>query len=146
MKEEWEDRHYLDLVQEDYRTIWWKLFNAANVNRWGNVLSLIELLFCIPMSNGRVERVFSTVKLIKSDRRSRLSEDTLDHLVRIAVDGPPLAQWDATDAVHLWWRSKQRRQVQDTRAEPRPGTSNAENDPTTETYSLDLEDWDTFVA
>ena len=74
----------------------------------GNVLSLIELLFCIPMSNGTVERVFSTVKLIKSDRRSRLSEDTLDHLVRIAVDGPPLAQWDATDAVHLWWRGKQR--------------------------------------
>ena len=26
-------RRYLDLVQEDYRTIWWKLFNAANVNR-----------------------------------------------------------------------------------------------------------------
>ena len=36
-------RRYLDLVQ-DYLTIWWKLYNAANVNRWGNVLSLIELL------------------------------------------------------------------------------------------------------
>ena len=56
-------RRYLDLVQDNY-TIWWKLYNAANVNRWGNVLSLIELLFCIPMSNGTVERVFSTVKLI----------------------------------------------------------------------------------
>ena len=90
------------------------------------------------MSNGTVERVFSTVKLIKS-RRSRLSEDTLDHLVRIAVDGPPLAQWDATDAVHLWWRSKQRRQVQDTRVEPRPGTFNAENNPTTEYNTVPLE-------
>ena len=50
-------RRYLDLVQ-DYLTIWWKLFNAANVNRWGNVLSLIELLFCIPMSNGTVESLF----------------------------------------------------------------------------------------
>ena len=29
-------RRYLDLVQEDYHPIWWKLFNAANVNRWGN--------------------------------------------------------------------------------------------------------------
>ena len=76
----------------------------------------------------------STVKLIKSDRLSRLSEDTLDHL-----DGPPLAQWDATDAVHLWWRSKQRRQVQDTRVEPRPGTFNAENDPTTEYNTVPLE-------
>ena len=59
------------------------------------------------MSNGRVERVFSALKLIKSDRHNSLSENTLDHLVRITVDGPPLAQWDATVVVQLWWRSKQ---------------------------------------
>ena len=150
IKEEWEDmidyaRRYLDLVQQDYRAIWWKLFNAANANRWANVLSLIELLFCIPMSNGRVERVFSALKFIKSDRRSSLSEDTLDHLVRITVDGPPLAQLDASPAVHLWWRKKQRRQVQNTRAAPRPSTSHGETE-STETYTLNLEDWDTFVA
>ena len=152
IKEEWEDlidyaRRYLSLVQEDYRTIWWKLFNAANAsNKWGNVLSLIELLFCLPMSNGRVERVFSALKLIKTDRRSSLSEDSLDHLVRITIDGPPLAQWDATDAIRLWWRSKQRRQVQDTRAAPGPSTSRSEDTDTTEAYILNLEDWDTFVA
>ena len=112
-------RRYLNLVQEDYPSIWWKLINAANANKWGNVLSLIELLFCIPMSNGRVERVFFCSD-IKSDRRSSLSEDTLDHLVCITIDGPPLAQWDASDAVHLWWRSKQRRQIQYTRAAPTP--------------------------
>ena len=50
-------RRYLDVVQ-DYSTIWWKLFSAANVNRWGNVLSLIELLFCIPMPKGTVESLF----------------------------------------------------------------------------------------
>ena len=149
VKEEWEDmtdyaRRYLDLVQEDYRAIWWKLFNAANANRWTNVLSLIELLFCIPMSNGRVERVFSALKPIKSDRRSSLTEDTLDHLLRITVDGPPLAQWDASDAVHLWWKGKQRRQVEDTRAAPTPSTSHTKDNEST--YTLDLEDWDTFVA
>ena len=42
--------------------------------------------------------VFPAVKLIKCDRCS--SENTLDHLVRIAVDRPPLAQWDASDAVN----------------------------------------------
>ena len=151
IKEEWEDmtdyaRHYLSLVQEDYRTIWWKLFNAANAKKWGNVLSLVELLFCLPMSNGRVERVFSTMKLIKTDRRSSLSEDRLDHLVRITIDGPPLAQWDATDAVRLWWKSKQRRQVRDTRAPPRHSTSRSEPTEHTEPYTLNLEDWDTFVA
>ena len=75
IKEEWEDMtnyvmRYLDLVQENYRTIWWKLFNTANANKWENVISLIELLFCIPMSNGKVERVFSALKFIKSNRCS----------------------------------------------------------------------------
>ena len=59
------------------------------------------------MSNGRLERVFS------KSNRSSLSEDRLDHLVRITVEGPPIAQWDATGAVQLWWKSKQHSQVQD---------------------------------
>ena len=64
LKEEWEDmvdyaRRYLGLVQDDYRTNWWQLFNAADSKKWENILSLIELLFCLPAANGRVERVFS---------------------------------------------------------------------------------------
>ena len=61
-------RRYLDLVQ-DYHTIWWKLFNAANLNRWGNVLSLIELLL-YPNVKWDSRESLSTLKLIKSDRCS----------------------------------------------------------------------------
>lgn len=67
---------------------------------------------------------FPSLKLIKTDRRSRLGEDRLDYLEHIAVDGPPLNQWDATDAVQLWWRSCFGRQGQDkTRAAVTPSTS-----------------------
>lgn len=57
LKEEWEDmteyaRRYLNLVEQDYLTIWWKLFNAADSKRWTNILALIKLLFCLPMVNG----------------------------------------------------------------------------------------------
>ena len=70
----------------------------------------------------------------------------LDHLVRIAVDGPPLNQWDPTDAVQLWWKSLfKRRQVQDTRPAATPSTSRSQED-STDTYVLNLEDWDTFIA
>ena len=51
--------HYLDLVTQDNNTVWWKLFNAVSAKNWGNILGLVELLFCLPMSNGHVERVFS---------------------------------------------------------------------------------------
>ena len=135
-------------MQCDCATIWWKLFNAADSSKWTNVLALIELLFCFPMANGHVERTFSALKLIKSDRRSCLSEDHLDDLVRIAVDGPPLSQWDARGAVQLWWKAKQRRQVRDTHAGPRCTTSQSKDDTAapSEPYTLNLEDWESYIT
>ena len=52
----------------------------VDVKEWTNVLAIIELLFCLPMANGRLERVFSQLKLIKNDRQTCLKEDTLDRL------------------------------------------------------------------
>ena len=101
IQEEWDDmleysKRYLNLVQEDYKVIWWKLFNSMDTKKWTNVLAIVELLFCLPVANGRVERVFSQLKLIKNNRRTCLREDTLDQLLRINVEGPPLSDWDPT--------------------------------------------------
>ena len=43
IQEEWEDiidyaKRYLNLVQENYTTIWWKLFNAVDASKWQNIL------------------------------------------------------------------------------------------------------------
>ena len=51
----------------------------------------------------------STLKLIKLDRRSCLSENHLDDLMKISVDGPPMSKWNSDGAVPLWWTDKQRR-------------------------------------
>ena len=69
LKEEWDDmldyaKRYLDLVTQDANTVWWKLFNSTSAKKWGNILGLVELLFSLPMSNGHVERVFSSLKPI----------------------------------------------------------------------------------
>ncbi len=61
------------------------------------------------MSKGHVEQLFSILKLIKTDRRNSLSEDNLDDLLRVSVDGPSLDKWQATSAIELWWKSKRRR-------------------------------------
>ena len=115
LHEEWEDiveysKRYLNLTSEDYRSLWWKLFNTKDSKKWMNILGLVELLFCLPMANGRVERVFSQLKGIKSEKRHRLGKDRLEALVRISVEGSHPSVWDATGAVQLWWYSKVRRQ------------------------------------
>ena len=57
-------KQYINLVL-NYREVWWKLFNAPVAKRWGNILTLAELLFCLLVGNGTLERVFSQLKLIK---------------------------------------------------------------------------------
>ena len=42
------------------------------------------------VANGHLERIFSQMKLIKTTLRSSLDGDSLDHLLRINVEGPPL--------------------------------------------------------
>ena len=43
--------------------------------QWCNVLAVIELLFCLPISNGHLESVFSQLKLINVNRRTYLCEE-----------------------------------------------------------------------
>ena len=96
------------------------------------------------MTNGKVERTFSRLKLIKTNLRCSLTEDHLDDAVRIAVDGPPLSQWDASGAVNLWWNDRQRRQVSDSRKQPStyPSTTEAERSET----CINLDAWEQFLS
>ncbi len=70
VQEEWDNmveygKTFPNLVQDDYKVNWWKLFNCVDASKWSNVLKVIELLFCLPVSNGHLERAFSQIiKLI----------------------------------------------------------------------------------
>ena len=70
---------------------------------------MVELTFCIPLSNGHVQRCFSQLKITKTNRRVGLGEDRLDQIVRIRIEGPTLEKWEPTNAVKLWWTDKTRR-------------------------------------
>lgn len=69
-----------------------------------SITNSVSLLYSHVKLEGRAN--LSALRFIKSDRRSSLSGDTLDYLICISTDRPPLSQWDASDTVHFWWRSK----------------------------------------
>ena len=58
-----------------------------------------------------------------------------------------MSDWDPDGAVQLWWKAKQRRTVQDTRAPPRHPEKDTDTSSSTadEPYHLDLSDWDDFI-
>ena len=62
-------------------------------------------------SNGSVEVMFSTLKLVKTNRidimglwRTRLHLDTLSDLLEIPVEGPVLRRFSPMQAVEAWWK------------------------------------------
>ena len=114
IQEEWDDvvsyaKDYLELTTQDYKAVWWKIYRCIDAKKCRNILVDIEILFCISVFNGRVERLFSQLKLVKTDKKISLSNDSLDSLLQINVEGPPLEQWDPTEAVNSWWKEKSRR-------------------------------------
>ena len=56
LEEEWLDtvyyaKTYLNLVQDDSHTAWWKLANCANSKKLENILASVEIMLCLLMSN-----------------------------------------------------------------------------------------------
>lgn len=73
----------------NYRITWRKIFQSSRRDTWTLVLLLVELLFLLPVSNAKVERLFSLMNMrIKTDFRSSLSQKTLKNLVLICMEGP----------------------------------------------------------
>ena len=97
-------RNYLSIETEEYRKVWYKLHVCPDANNWTNILILCELCFSLPFSNGSVERMFSTLKLVKTDRRTRLHHDTLSDLLEIQLEGPSLRSFSPKQAVEAWWK------------------------------------------
>ena len=70
------------------------------------------------MSNGKVERLFSQLKTIKTEKRSLLSKDHLDDLLLLNSDAVSLKDFNSDDAIDLWWRAKTRRPHQPLQRKP----------------------------
>jgi hypothetical protein len=98
-------RQHLPIVSKPYRKIWYYLHTCPNAGQWKNALLLCELLFSLPFSNAKVERIFSTLKIVKSNRRTTLSRSALHDLLEINAEGPPLEEFSPLSAAQLWWSS-----------------------------------------
>ena len=58
---------------------------------------VLNILLALPVSTASVERYFSQMKLIKTCLHSRLSDMNLEHLMKIAIEGPPLTDGDFSE-------------------------------------------------
>ena len=105
-----------------------RYFNVQNVNPidfWSKILSLkeehtdwkpasllIEICLCAPFSNAILERFFSQMNLIKTTLRNRLTNESLNSLLRIRISGISLNGFHNNylqRCVAYWFNNKNRR-------------------------------------
>ena len=85
------------------------LISSSNAILYPNLAALASVALVLPMSTVDCERGFSALGRIKTKLRNRLLEATLNQLLFVAVEGPPLAEFNFDEAVTLWAGKKRRR-------------------------------------
>ena len=59
---------YLRVESNTYKKIWYQLRTTPDSVKWHNVIQLCELLFSLPFSTAKVERLFSSLKKREKDK------------------------------------------------------------------------------
>ena len=95
-------RTYLKIGCDSYKKIWYQLYSSSDSAKWPNIMLVNELLLSLLFSTAKVEH-FSTLKIIKNEKRTNLSCSTLNYLFGVNTEGPTLGNFSADAAVDLWW-------------------------------------------
>ena len=66
----------ISLSSMDYLAVWWRLFHSLSASECSDILTLVQLIFTLPVPNRKLERIFSMLKTIKVDKRTSLSTGT----------------------------------------------------------------------
>ena len=85
------------------------LDNSVLESVFPNVRKLLRLYVLIPQSEAVVERGFSKMKLIMTDKRTRLEPESLDSLMRISYNSKPLSTEEVNIVIDVWKTSRSRR-------------------------------------
>ena len=64
-----------------------------------NLAKLAMIVEVLPVTTAVVERTFSSMKIIKTRLRNRMGESTLEHTMRICIEGPTSLSSDDLEAV-----------------------------------------------
>ncbi|CAB4003716.1 zinc finger 862-like [Paramuricea clavata] len=99
----------IGVTGQSYLITWRKIFSAPRSKGWKDALILVELLFTIPVSNAKLERMFSKLKRVKTNFRCSLSLQRLENILRIMEEGPTWEEYDPLPAIELWNSAKQLR-------------------------------------
>ena len=78
------------------------LLRDTNQDLFPEMCKLIVRACVLPMSTADCERGFSCMNRIVTAQRNRLKTVTIDYLIRVSVQGPPIEQFNFDHAIDKW--------------------------------------------
>ena len=102
----------LDIHSNVYMKTWRKIFSSPRCKNWSAALTLIELLFTLPISNAKLERIFSKLKRVVTADRASL-KGRLEDILRIMEEGLSWEVYNPVGAISLWWEDVSRRMTEE---------------------------------
>ncbi len=82
--------------------------SAAYTGIFSETFKLIDIMLSIPVGTATAKRSFSEMKFIKTRLRSRLTEQNLARLMRIAIEGPELNEINFNEILDIFKQSNHR--------------------------------------
>lgn len=119
VKEEWDKLKNFVLDHAcfrdyDLRTFWKRIWtlddpDLIRYERFPNLSILARIGMLLPTSSVDAERGFSAMNRLKNKLRNRMSNDLLDSLMFIHLNGPSIDDFDGLPAIEHWKATKDRR-------------------------------------
>ena len=79
-----------------------KVLATHHEGEFPNLIKMEDWGLALALSTADCERDFSVLKLIKTARRNRLSNKSLEQIMAIKIDAPPLAAFPFDAALKIW--------------------------------------------
>ena len=111
MKQEWQ--YFKVLVARNYPNVdisaLWQLLITKHKDEIPNLAKLANICLLLPVSTACCERGFSTLNRTKTKLRNRLKTETLDTLMRIDLEGPPIENFNFAAVLSAFRSQKEHR-------------------------------------
>ena len=85
-------RKYLNIEKDSYKKVLYRLHTATDTAQWPNLLQICQLLFSLPFSTAKVERIFSVLKAIKTEKKNQSEYFYIRGFARIESRGSTFQQ------------------------------------------------------
>ena len=94
---------YCSLKAKNNNAEFWRYFlTADDIDVANELKKLMNVIISLPTGSSDIERGFSVLKHIRSDRCSRMSTNLIQDTMCIWVNGPDVENFDAQRYAHYW--------------------------------------------